>query len=1162
MYHFTDVPMLVSDDLFLILDPQQQVLPMKYRKRRTRRVGTKMSLSAVSRLAPDQLSPFRGIQEFDSSSVTQFNGTIFRFPLRAAQQGPLSVLTAESIDHAAVKSLLMEYMATARTALLFLRHVKSIEFHVKGHRPPQWTVSADRSRLEDQNFQLVQVTTSQSNSKSYVDTWCVGLKEITEYPSDIVRSGNGRAKLAECGIAACLRSAFSSTPEHSTGDSLVTSTAMPIPEALAIPSIKQKIFCRLPTSENCWLPISIHASFGVTGDRKAIALEKNADNSAWNQWLLESILPGFYLDVLQYLTPRLGYKTFNFWPTKASKVTDNTICEVLYNAFWKKLIEEKDGLGDLLPQVAQDIHLDNEPVAVDLPASQKTTNLTEARFDFLMRPTSNKLQPLLMQIIPCLVRPPEHLWHEFKLAILSGQLKELNSYFLGELFQEEENCKLLEAFIAGLESRDAKESSMALLLEAMIPKAKAIDTNAWSVLNGCRVVPRPQLSYPLGTLIWKPQRSAVHNFYPTTEEQHLFAFAADTMVHTGLFPKRSGTLGLNNLVTSAHQDPLENLLDAPFNIRGLVIGDLGDLLGHPRSPIRSDGNPGLDPWLLKFWNYLNPKLRSIHSLRIVSSSTSGATIDDLLGDCGLHNRAVYRTRTNEQWQYMTPDQFRDEPCVLRPLNAEHLRICQEITDLIIIDRDCAPSLLRENEDDLAREASFSRFLRALTKLEQRRRLSVKSLVGALAPKSRDIIRDLALRYVSEDKSNWFNGMLLKLPIWPRLVHSDTLPKEHIAAEDARFCTFAPMLKPWVNDLARFVNPQVVSAHQEGLEKLNISLLSRENVWNLIKYDLPSEVKTMESRLQYRHFLGYLSQWNIRPSGRVAPNGASVMCETSLLYDHQETIFAAAFREQKTSRFLHVDMQVGTLRSFWLKLGLRSRSSANSISHTDFIECADAINRRWDPAFTSPSFTEDSSQVTGYLRFNKPEFQTWPTTAWARLAAIPMFRVCDISPGETFRRGRMQEIARQKTHCTLSDAGMIKYLRITWSQTRFLSEPPDDFVYHQLPRAGKPACTQVFENLKFLMTLIEDVRQEEIPEFLKDVQACYEYLQTEKNPKTVIPGIQEAKIWLNINTTQLENVLKQQLKPSLSSAKFLCLNSPGTLPRSPLLHTIFILITEH
>lgn len=64
MYHFTDVPMLLSNDSFLVLDPQQNVLPVNCNRRRERKVGTKISLSGVNRLAPDQLASFVGLNNF------------------------------------------------------------------------------------------------------------------------------------------------------------------------------------------------------------------------------------------------------------------------------------------------------------------------------------------------------------------------------------------------------------------------------------------------------------------------------------------------------------------------------------------------------------------------------------------------------------------------------------------------------------------------------------------------------------------------------------------------------------------------------------------------------------------------------------------------------------------------------------------------------------------------------------------------------------------------------------------------------------------------------------------------------------------------------------------------------------------------------------------
>lgn len=124
LYHFTDLPELLSNDSFLVLDPQQQFLPIDPKMRRKRRVGVKMPFTTVNRLAPDQMAPFVGLYSFDPNQA-KFDGTIFRFPLRAIGAKTSLKETQQTVDSAHVKYLLREYFATARTALLFLRYATS-----------------------------------------------------------------------------------------------------------------------------------------------------------------------------------------------------------------------------------------------------------------------------------------------------------------------------------------------------------------------------------------------------------------------------------------------------------------------------------------------------------------------------------------------------------------------------------------------------------------------------------------------------------------------------------------------------------------------------------------------------------------------------------------------------------------------------------------------------------------------------------------------------------------------------------------------------------------------------------------------------------------------------------------------------------------------------
>lgn len=75
-----------------------------------------------------------------------------------------------------------------------------------------------------------------------------------------------------------------------------------------------------------------------------------------------------------------------------------------------------------------------------------------------------------------------------------------------------------------------------------------------------------------------------------------------------------------------------------------------------------------------------------------------------------------------------------------------------------------------------------------------------------------------------------------------------------------------------------------------------------------------------------------------------------------------------------------------------------------------------------------------------------------------------------------------------------------------------------------------------------MAVIIDISQEDMPEYLRDVQACYEYLQQDLDVTKSIHGIFQAPIWLNLDTTQVDLVLKDYLEPSLTSADYLCLNT--------------------
>ena len=830
MYHFTDVPMLVSNDSFLVIDPQKTVLPINYNRRRERKAGTKISLSSVNLLAPDQLAPFLGLNNF-ATGLDHYEGTIFRFPLRAVGAKTALKPSVQHVDTVAVRSLLGEYLAVARTALLFLRDIESIEFRVRDQEDPQWLVVALRSQCPDNVCQNIEITSTQSGRCQQVDKWYISRKQITQMPANITRFGRSSEKSVECGIAACL----SSQKTDAEGDTVMAGQPSDVMSS-PIQPVDHKVFCRLPTCLPSSLPVSFHASFAVTGDRRSIALEDTAEHSAWNKWLLATPLASLYLETLEHLARKSTEKFFEFWPSVASySRMSPTLSEILCKAFWNILLDRGRELDFLVPLVAQDRTAEQQDsLLVGDEAPQKVISLVKARFDFLPNHVSQALRPLLVKICPNLVRLPIKLWPDYKRTVIQSTWisREMDSEHLCLIFHNDDNCKILETFIRELEHEE-KRATMGMLLRTMVPRINGTDTTPMNILGGCRVLPRPNLDAPLGLLLRNAPPNSTYHYVATAEEQDLFAFASDSMVNTEM------SQDVGDLICS--------LIKAPFNIRKLDFADLGDVLARPQSPTNlSIAFDDRDKWMPKFWDYVNPRMRVfLNNMGSRSSNLSAlGDLDTLMTKAGLQDLKVYQFWSHSRWSYLTPRELAAQPCVIEPLDDHQRKLCQQIPGLHIIDRNCVPFPIIETEGDLRRISCLKRLLQAFEKLERTTQTPMKVLVGkSLDFDSMELLRSLFLNHLNSYEKPYNVGLLRSLPVWRRFKTSHSGPStEHIATEDAKFCGYAETLLPWVSSLASFVSPKLVVSNRNALSKLHITPLTAQQTWDLIKADLPTHVQ--------------------------------------------------------------------------------------------------------------------------------------------------------------------------------------------------------------------------------------------------------------------------------------------------------------------------------
>lgn len=721
MYHFTDVPMIVSGGSFLILDPQQELLTRN--KRYKRKVGIKIPLSTAHRICSDQLVPFDGLCGF-SMGMKEYKGTLFRFCFRKSKQTKLKEIST-MIDSAETTNLLNRYFQDADMAMLFLRHIKSIDFSIRGDSSPLWSVSADRSEsFEDGIFRQIKVDSQQVDKKANSKTWRIGMIDIDHCPTDVINPGRGAGKVTECGIAACLTDA--NTP--------------------------QRVFCTLPTIFSSHLPISFHASFAITGDRKTIPFEnvrQDPEITKWNNWLLTDCIAEFYFEFLKDLAPRLGENSFGYWPIRESSGSPVSMSDIVAKAFWEKLVEHDSWqLFPLAGSLSTPSMTSSSSPLKTRPGGKirklhTTTSLKVAQFDLLSF-RYMQLRPLFLELCPSLVHLPKRLQDDMKKSTAFESATQLGPKMLCDIFRQEVNCQHLSKFLNGINAF-TKVLAMEMLLEIVVPPLHE-DPMALNILSGCRILPR--LDESLGLLLLEDKSNNEWNFIATEKEQKLFDFAGSSFVDTRLFRSLSSNFEFNKLSPmlefskplQKQRNPITDITKSSLNVRAFKAADIGVLLASPGSPITSGKTKDQDTWLEKFWRYINESPRMQQDA--IPRDLDSKVINDIILRCGLQDQKVYRVRTGSEWQYISPREFEIMPCVVMPGKPKFDILCSEIPDLKVVDRDCVP--LSYLHSDFRPEIDFTksfmaRLIQAFRIIERQTKKSIGVyLSDKLSVESREV----------------------------------------------------------------------------------------------------------------------------------------------------------------------------------------------------------------------------------------------------------------------------------------------------------------------------------------------------------------------------------------------------------------------------------------
>ncbi|KAL9266715.1 Sacsin-like protein, partial [Drosera capensis] len=341
VYHLTDLPSFVSGKHVVLFDPQSSYLPNISSANPGKRIDF-VSSNALS-LNEDQFLPYCA---FGCDMKKHFNGTLFRFPLRNADQAGKSRLSTQAYADDDIHSMFTQFYDEGVFALLFLKSVVSIEMYIwdVGELEPRKLYSCSVKSVDDDavsHRQLLLRLSKSCSSGGEIDAFqldflsqamsgsCCQERVDSFYIVQNMASATSRiAALATCAskdfdmhllpwasVAACISTDLGNDKTLKVG----------------------RAFCFLPLPVRTGLAVQVNGYFEVSSNRRGIWYGEDMDRSGkvrslWNRLLLEDVVAPAFLQLLLSVQGILGHSElyYSLWPSGEFDEPWNILVECIY----------------------------------------------------------------------------------------------------------------------------------------------------------------------------------------------------------------------------------------------------------------------------------------------------------------------------------------------------------------------------------------------------------------------------------------------------------------------------------------------------------------------------------------------------------------------------------------------------------------------------------------------------------------------------------------------------------------------------------------------------------------------------------------------------------------------------------------------------------------
>ncbi|XP_028405565.1 sacsin-like [Dendronephthya gigantea] len=335
VYHITDLPAIASGDKIAILDPHEEY----FRDRKGR--GSSVTFfyldeNPLHEKTRDQFMPFHDVFGCDLESSKNYEGTLFRFPLRITP----SELSNKGYTKDKVLDLFRSLQEEASVVLLFLKNICSISLYKRSengevectYRVEIAEDSRDKVVKARQEFlEKAKRKCEISESRYVMNVKVMEDSNTRAYRWLIINQiGSGMDRISELAIA----------------ENLPPWVGMALPLDVVTSNINiGRIFCflPLPPDVDCetGLPVHVHGAFALTDNRRGLVwpgADNQSSTAEWNKLLLENVAVDVYLKLLCILLQ--NSLSVEMDEVSRSQLVYSTLpCKTKVKGHWKVILD-------------------------------------------------------------------------------------------------------------------------------------------------------------------------------------------------------------------------------------------------------------------------------------------------------------------------------------------------------------------------------------------------------------------------------------------------------------------------------------------------------------------------------------------------------------------------------------------------------------------------------------------------------------------------------------------------------------------------------------------------------------------------------------------------------------------------------------------------------